>query len=78
MIDVDRGTTLFNEGEEGDLFYIIIEGEVEVLKASQVVINFENKANKIEERTMEDKIKAYYFAFREHYRNIFWPEMDIQ
>lgn len=24
LIDVDRGTTLFREGEDGDLFYIII------------------------------------------------------
>ena len=40
LIDIDRGTTLFNEGEDGDLFYIIVQGEVEVLKASQKVIEF--------------------------------------
>ena len=34
LIDVDSDTTLFNEGEEGELFYIIIQGEVEVLKSS--------------------------------------------
>ncbi len=26
---------------------------------------------------MEEKVKAYYNAFGRHYRDIFWPNMDI-
>ena len=46
LIDVDRGTTLFSEGEEGDLFYIIIQGEAEVLKASQLVVEYEGASGR--------------------------------
>ena len=79
LIDVDRGTTLFSEGEEGDLFYIIIQGEAEVLKASQLVVEYEGESARKPKkpRDMEEKVEAYYRAFRRHYRDIFWPEMDI-
>ena len=75
LIDVDQGFTLFQEGEDGDLFYIIIQGEVEVLKASHQVIQYDSRiAQKpLFERKMEDKLDAYYKCFRQHYSNIFWP-----
>ena len=58
LIDVDRGTTLFSEGEEGDLFYIIIQGEAEVLKASQLVVEYEGESARKPKkpRDMEEKV----------------------
>ena len=37
--NIEIGTTLFNEGEAGDLFYIVLQGEVEILKACKVYID---------------------------------------
>ena len=36
---VDAGTTLMEEGTDGDLFFIILSGKCEVLKASPVAIH---------------------------------------
>ena len=70
---------LFQEGEDGDLFYIIIQGEVEVLKASHQVIEYDSRAysKPLAERKMEDKLNAYYKCFKQYYNDIFWPQMDI-
>ena len=38
IIDIPADELLFVEGSVGELFYIIISGEVQVLKASQVAI----------------------------------------
>lgn len=35
---MQEGETVFNEGDAGDLFYIILSGEVEILKASKVPV----------------------------------------
>ena len=36
IADFKPGVTLFNEGDEGELFYTIMEGTVEVLKQIEV------------------------------------------
>jgi len=41
-LNVEGGATIFNEGDEGDLFYIILDGEVEVLKANKAFIDYES------------------------------------
>ena len=76
---MERGTTLFKEGEEGDLFYIILQGEAEVLKASHQVIEYEGPSASLPlaDRPMADKVDAYFKAFKKYYRDIFWPQMDI-
>ena len=52
---------------------------MEVLKASHQVIQYDSRAAQkpLSERNMEDKLDAYYKCFRQHYSNIFWPQMDI-
>ena len=76
VIDVSKGCVLFNEGEEGDLFYIILRGEVEVFKAQECVIAYEKGSNE-ETINIDDKITAYYDTFLSQYNDIFWPGMDI-
>ena len=65
LMDQEADSVLFNEGDEGELFYIVIEGEVEVLKAIQVPI-VDPQAN-YQGMKMKAKCKAYYNYILEHY-----------
>ncbi|MEM7094174.1 MAG: cyclic nucleotide-binding domain-containing protein [Actinomycetota bacterium] len=37
VVDIDPGTTLITEGDEGETFYLILDGEVEVSRDGEVV-----------------------------------------
>ena len=42
VINVEENETLFTEGQEGNLYYIVLSGEVEVLKATQQLVEYSN------------------------------------
>ena len=67
-----KGTVLMEEGQFGDLFYIILDGKCEVLKASPCIIH-----SLTHDEDFEDKIPFYFRAFMENYYDIFWAGMDI-
>ena len=56
-----------DEGEKGDLFYIILEGACQVLKAAPVVITTERTST----------VESYLTAFETHLDLIHWAGMDI-
>ena len=56
-----------DEGEKGDLFYIILEGACQVLKAAPVPITNERIS------TWE----SYLNTFEAHFEMIHWAGMDI-
>lgn len=63
---------LMEEGEEGDLFYIILSGECQVLKATPYVIH-----TMTHNEAIQDKLPFYFRAFMENYDDIYWRGMDI-
>lgn len=63
---------LFEEGSDGELFYIIMQGKCELLKASPVTIHSMTHSEAIEDRT-----PPYFHVFMENYDEIFWSGMDI-
>lgn len=68
----ESGTLLMEEGEVGDLYYIILQGECQVLKATSVVIPTLTHNEAIEDQT------AFYFkTIMENYDEIFWAGMDV-
>lgn len=64
---------LMEEGEIGDLFYIILDGTCQVLKSHPIVIE-----SIIEEESVYDRVPLYFRAFMENYDQIFWAGMDIK
>ena len=78
-MNVEGGAKIFNEGDEGDFFYIVLEGEVEILKANKVFIDHDE--DKLDTVSGEDerilRRTAYIKAFQENFNIIFWPFMDI-
>ena len=60
------------EGQDGELFYIILEGECQVQKATPYVIH-----KMTHNEAIQDKLIHYFKAFMEHYDDIFWAGMDI-
>ena len=70
--DVNMGHDIIVEGDKGDTFYIILDGQVEVLKAQMVPIKGNPKQSGHEsdlddekrQQIMEAKVKAYFEAFR--------------
>ena len=67
-----EGHMIMEEGQPGDLFYIILEGECAVFKATPVVIH-----SMIHEEAIQDRALAYFRVFMENYDKIFWAGMDI-
>ena len=62
---VAQGTLLMEEGEDGDLFYIILDGTCTVLKAASHVIHY------LEPGTDRTEVAEHYFqAFLENYEHI--------
>jgi CRP-like cAMP-binding protein len=78
-MNVEGCAKIFNEGDEGDFFYIVLEGEVEILKANKVFIDHDE--DKLDTVSGEDerilRRTAYIKAFQENFNIIFWPFMDI-
>lgn len=60
------------EGTPGELFYIILEGECVVLKASPIVIH-----TMVHEEDIQDRALAYFRVIMENYDRIFWAGMDV-
>ena len=65
-------TMLMQEGEVGDLYYIILQGECQVLKATPIVIHTLTQNQDIEDRT-----PFYFKTIMENYADIYWAGMDI-
>lgn len=69
---LEAGNVLFEEGTDGELFYIIMQGRCECLKASPITIHSMTHSEAIEDRTPH-----YFHAFMDNYEEIFWSGMDI-
>ena len=76
LLNLQGGEIIFEEGDQGEYFYIILEGEVEILKSSKLSI----KSARIRDDVVamrKDKRLAYFNVFKEYYEHIFWRKMDI-
>jgi hypothetical protein len=72
---VAENEIIFNEGDSGDLFYIVLDGEVEVLKSTKVPVEFETHND--EDQALLLKRQAFLSAFQKNYNMLFWPGMTI-
>jgi len=61
----------------GDYFYIVLQGEVEILKASKHYIHDLDPAD-WSPQAKAVRNQAYIDAFLDNYNSIFWPFMDIK
>jgi hypothetical protein len=60
---MEKDQVIFNEGDHGEYFYIILEGEVEILKSSKVPIMFDPEKKLHGEELKIEKRKAYFLTF---------------
>jgi len=67
--------TIFLEGDEGNLFYIILDGEVEILKSNKMSVQYERHSD--EDKTRLNRRKAFLDVFQANYDLIFWPGLEI-
>ena len=78
LMNCEEGYDIIQEGDDGDTFYFILEGQVNVLKVQMIPIStLEFERETVVEQMKEALIMAYYRAFKEHYQMIFWRDMDI-
>ena len=60
------------EGGMGDLFYIILEGECQVLKATPIVIH-----TLLASEAMYERTQLHFKAITENYEDIHWAGMRV-
>ena len=64
LFDAKKNDTICQEGEEGDLFYIILRGSVEILKSNPIPVEYPIDSDKSD---MDVKVNAYSKMFKSHY-----------
>lgn len=78
------GQDIIIEGDSGDTFFIILEGQIDVLKAQMIPVG--TNLSKVDEKDLDEderqvyqdmKVKTYFEAFKEHYSFMHWSGMDI-
>ena len=74
VTDLKKGEYIMHEEDEGDLFYTIMQGEVEVLKYVAVQV-YPEESKKLK---VEEKAKLYFDFIKLNYDNIFWHFMTIE
>ena len=64
----DPGYEIITEGDDGDTFYFILEGRVNVLKAQMMPINTSEVLNSPASDSRDQAwIRAYYYAIRDNF-----------
>ena len=61
LFDAKKNVTICQEGEEGDLFYIILRGSVEILKSNPTPVDYPVDSDRTD---MDVKVKAYSKMFK--------------
>lgn len=78
------GQDIIIEGDSGDTFFIILEGQIDVLKAQMIPVG--TNLPKVDEKDLDEderqvyqdmKVKTYYDALQEHYSFMHWSGMDL-
>ena len=78
LMTFEEGEDIITEGDDGDTFYFILEGQVNVLKVQMIPISTDQFEKETVTQLMKEAlILAYYRAFKENYTMMFWKDMDI-
>ena len=81
LMTFQEGQIIFNEGDQGDYFYIILQGEVEILRAQKhkIVLPKPNlEEQKLQQFNKDERLRnAYAAAIADNFDQIFWPRMGI-
>lgn len=68
---VPEGAYLIEEGQVGDRFYILLCGELEVHKATEVLVHQLDNKNV----TAENKLKSYLQSIFNYYEQVNWQSV---